>query len=228
MRLSFTTRELAAMKLPGYPGTSQGWDKLVRVRGWPFIESHGRGRGGVRREFMPPEEVLKLIEAVQHGEIAPAAPKNQAQAGEGMTVRELAMLGLDGFPATERAWLDLVKREGWAYAEVPGRGRGGMRREFTPPANVLALITAKQKAGAGKARKAQGIMEHGGSAYDVAQAPEINATALGMILGGILQGMGDSVDPLKAAQKAVQYYQEAVRDGLITATGIGNGGAKSA
>lgn len=145
-----------------------------------------------------------------------------------MTVRELAALGLDGYPTTERAWLDLVKREGWAYTEVPGRGRGGVRREFTPPANVLALIAAKQKVSASKGRRAQGVIEHVCAGYEAGQAPEINATALAMILGGILQGMGDNVDPLKAAQKAVQYYQEAVRDGLITATGIGNGGAKSA
>lgn len=152
MSQGFTTRELAAMKLPGYPGTPQGWDKLVKTRGWAYVESHGRGRGGVRREYIPAADVLALIEAVRRGEVAQAAPKVAPKMAE------------------------------------------------APVAMYQALVVA----------------------------PEINVPALAMILGGILQGMGQNIDPLKAATKAVEYYQEAVRDGLITSTGVGNGGAKAA
>jgi hypothetical protein len=49
-----------------------------------------------------------------------------------------------------------------------------------------------------------------------------------MILGGILKAMGPNVDHVKAAQKAVEYYQDAINEGLITPTGIGNGGSKAA
>ena len=71
----FTTKELAGMGLPGYPGTPQGWDKLVKLKGWEFTEGHGRGRGGVRREYMPPPEILTLIEARQRGELPPLPVK---------------------------------------------------------------------------------------------------------------------------------------------------------
>lgn len=59
-------------------------------------------------------------------------------------------------------------------------------------------------------------------------APPINKAALGMILGGILKAMGNNVDHVKAAQKAVEYYQDAINEGLITPTGIGEGGSKAA
>lgn len=74
MTKRFTSKELADMKLPGFPGTSQGWDKLLKARGWEFVESHGRGRGGMRREYLPPPDVLVLIEARQRGEFPPEKP----------------------------------------------------------------------------------------------------------------------------------------------------------
>lgn len=73
MNSRFTTKELADMKLPGYPGTAQGWDKLVKARSWEFTVGHGRGRGGVRREYSPSPDVLALIETRQRGE-QPATP----------------------------------------------------------------------------------------------------------------------------------------------------------
>jgi len=75
MKQRFTTKELADMKLPGYPGTSQGWDKLVKLRGWEFMEEHGRGRGGLRREYTPPPDVMTLIEAYRRGDL-PETPKH--------------------------------------------------------------------------------------------------------------------------------------------------------
>lgn len=78
------------------------------------------------------------------------------------SVRELAEMGLPGYPGTERAWLDRVKSEEWACVEFKGQGRGGIRREYTPPPDVMALIEARKrgeevklityhKTGAGKA-----------------------------------------------------------------------------
>jgi len=59
-------------------------------------------------------------------------------------------------------------------------------------------------------------------------ATPINLGALQAILGGILQMMGDKPNYAKAAQKAVEYYQDALDEGLITPTGIGEGGEKAA
>lgn len=63
MSSHFTTKALADLKLPGYPSTSQGWDKRVKMQGWEFIETQGRGRGGKRREYVPPPEIMALIES---------------------------------------------------------------------------------------------------------------------------------------------------------------------
>jgi len=61
------------------------------------------------------------------------------------SVRELAGMGLSGYPGTERAWLDRVKSEGWVCVEFKGQGRGGIRREYAPPPEVMALIEARQR-----------------------------------------------------------------------------------
>ncbi|MCC4116390.1 hypothetical protein LLG90_13600 [Aromatoleum toluclasticum] len=58
------------MKIPGLPGTEQGWGKLVARDGWPFIEVHGKGgKAGLRREYTPPEPLLGLIQKHLRGEV---------------------------------------------------------------------------------------------------------------------------------------------------------------
>jgi len=61
----FTSKQLADFLLPGYPTTSVGWDKLLARESWKYSEEPGRGRGGIRREYSPPPEVLLLIEQRQ-------------------------------------------------------------------------------------------------------------------------------------------------------------------
>ncbi len=61
------------------------------------------------------------------------------------SVRELAGMGLPNYPGTERAWLDRVKNENWVYVEFKGQGRGGIRREYTPPPEVQVLIEARRQ-----------------------------------------------------------------------------------
>lgn len=58
---------------------------------------------------------------------------------------ELAALQLPGLPTTERALRDLVDRESWEFTEIKSRGRGGVKREYTPPAKVQKLIAARQQ-----------------------------------------------------------------------------------
>ncbi|ENO91983.1 hypothetical protein ACFQ4M_15765 [Thauera mechernichensis] len=57
----YTCRELAELKLPDCPTTDEGWRLTVSREGWPCIESKGRGRGGVRREYAPPPRIAALI-----------------------------------------------------------------------------------------------------------------------------------------------------------------------
>lgn len=65
-------------------------------------------------------------------------------------------------------------------------------------------------------------------AKTAAAATRINAKALGMILGGILRGQEGRLDAVKAAVTAVEFYQDAIAEGLITPDGIGDGGKSAA
>lgn len=58
----YSCAELAAMKLPDLPGSVMGWSKLVKRDAWAFIEvACAGGKGGLRREYAPPERIAKLI-----------------------------------------------------------------------------------------------------------------------------------------------------------------------
>lgn len=61
------------------------------------------------------------------------------------TVRDLAELRLSGYPDTERAWLDRAKNGGWRFIEIKGRGRGGIKRVYAPPPEIMALIEAQER-----------------------------------------------------------------------------------
>ncbi|WP_051937955.1 S24 family peptidase [Ferriphaselus sp. R-1] len=59
----YSVAELLQLKLPNYPLTRQGWDTLVKRDGWEFREVKGfGGPGGIRREYMPPKNVMSLID----------------------------------------------------------------------------------------------------------------------------------------------------------------------
>lgn len=53
---------------------------------------------------------------------------------------------LPGYPVTRQGWDTLVKRESWPFTEVKSKGRGGVRREYKPPAHILELIRIRQAA----------------------------------------------------------------------------------
>lgn len=61
----YTCAELAAMKLPGMPGTERAWRDLVTRDAWSCTEHKSRGRGGLRREYAPPSAVAKLIDRAE-------------------------------------------------------------------------------------------------------------------------------------------------------------------
>lgn len=66
--------------------------------------------------------------------------------GNYYSVSELTALGLPGMPRSKKGWYDWVERKKWKYREVDGGGgRSGIRREYTPPPEVMALIKARQR-----------------------------------------------------------------------------------
>lgn len=52
---------------------------------------------------------------------------------------------LPGCPDTERAWLDRAKNGNWKFSEIKGRGRGGIKRVYVPPPEIMALIEGRQR-----------------------------------------------------------------------------------
>ena len=57
----YSCAELAEMKLPGYPTSCQGWEKIIKREVWEFNEHKSRGRGGIRREYLPSSPVQAII-----------------------------------------------------------------------------------------------------------------------------------------------------------------------
>ena len=71
--LHFSCKELAEMKLPGKPGTRQGWDVIVNAEKWPYIEVASRGRKGKTKKYHPPAALMQLINwQYPEGYIAPS------------------------------------------------------------------------------------------------------------------------------------------------------------
>jgi hypothetical protein len=63
------------------------------------------------------------------------------------SISDLMRLALPGYPVTRQGWDTLVKREKWLSVEAKGMGGpGGIRREYQPPADVLALIQRRKLA----------------------------------------------------------------------------------
>lgn len=54
------------MALPGYPGSVQGWHKLVEREQWPWREVRAKGgKKGLKRLYLPPPEIQALINTRQ-------------------------------------------------------------------------------------------------------------------------------------------------------------------
>jgi len=71
--LMYSARDMAEMRLPGYPDTERAWLDRVKNGKWSFIEIKGKGRGGIKRLYSPPPDVLALIEARTRGELPASA-----------------------------------------------------------------------------------------------------------------------------------------------------------
>lgn len=64
------------------------------------------------------------------------------------SISELCSFGLELLPNTARGIQKKAEREAWPFIEVAGKGgRGGKRREYTPPSEILNQIRNRQLAG---------------------------------------------------------------------------------
>ncbi|OLZ68356.1 hypothetical protein, partial [Chromobacterium violaceum] len=57
----YSAAELAGMKLPGLPTSRDNVRLTAERESWPYVET--TGRGGIRREYTPPAEVVAAIKA---------------------------------------------------------------------------------------------------------------------------------------------------------------------
>ena len=62
------------------------------------------------------------------------------------SAKELAEMRLDGLPTTKVNMIAFAKRKGWAFIEI--KGRGGVRREYVLPAEVMKQIISLHADGA--------------------------------------------------------------------------------
>jgi putative transposase len=70
-RTHYSCAELAAIKLPGLPGTENGWKKVVARESWPAQRRAGRGGG---MEYRPPAHVAAMILVTQTAPVPATAP----------------------------------------------------------------------------------------------------------------------------------------------------------
>lgn len=61
MKTHYSCADLAALKLPDFPGTERRIRDLCDRESWPYLEEKSRGRGGLKRLYAPPAGVLKAI-----------------------------------------------------------------------------------------------------------------------------------------------------------------------
>ena len=64
MKMHYSISELYKMSLEILPSTERGIQIRVQKESWPFIEVAGKGgKNGKRREYAPPPDVMKQIQA---------------------------------------------------------------------------------------------------------------------------------------------------------------------
>lgn len=122
---------------------------------------------------------------------------------------ELAAMKLPGLPGTVANIILLTTRQAWLFVEVTGKG--GIRREYTPPAEVMALIrqaAAKQLAATIPAQKVAVIQAQSTIAHTEAQ--NLTADARKGVLDALNAVMQRTGYPLK---KAARYLIDTARNG---------------
>lgn len=79
---AYTAAELAALKLPGLPGSEQKVNDRAKTDNWPAIEEKSRGRNGVTRKYpvvtLPPAVRIELQRRATLAALATAAPARPA------------------------------------------------------------------------------------------------------------------------------------------------------
>ncbi|MFZ6644453.1 Mu transposase C-terminal domain-containing protein [Undibacterium sp. TJN25] len=82
IRTHYDAEALAAMQLPGLPTTRPAIFKRAKTERWAFIEVQGKGgKGGVRKEYAPPAEVMEAIRAKAAQNLVSTMPAKRLAVG---------------------------------------------------------------------------------------------------------------------------------------------------
>lgn len=73
MKNQFTMSEIMNFELLGLPKSRRGMDKYADKNGWQFVEVPSSGRGGVRREYILPNELFEVVKLQALQKLADAA-----------------------------------------------------------------------------------------------------------------------------------------------------------
>lgn len=85
---AFSAGDLAKVRLPGLPKTARALLDLMKSQEWPFVELRSAGRGGVKREYSPPPELLELIRRHMRGEDVTEEEVSRARAIRSVAFRK--------------------------------------------------------------------------------------------------------------------------------------------
>lgn len=130
----YTASELLALNLGTLPGTKAGLLAKAEREGWPFVEESGRG--GMRRAYAPPAEVIAAVQEKAAREVVAGVP-----------AKRLALKPEDQLPliVTESQGLQLDARKGVLLALETLMNRSGY--PLKKAARVLIEMARKGEAG---------------------------------------------------------------------------------
>jgi putative transposase len=134
IKTHYSAAELAAMQLPMLPTTKANVIALAERSGWSWVEA--TGRGGKRREYAPPAEVIDAIRAKAAQDLVAVVP-----------AKRLALKPEDQLPliVTESQGLQLDARKGVLLALDALMNRSGY--PMKKAARVLIEMARKGEAG---------------------------------------------------------------------------------
>lgn len=80
IKTHYSCAELASFKLPGYPGSAEGWSKLVTREAWEGQPRTGRGGGMEYRPSKPVQAQIDIRRAITHPDPVSVALRNVVEA----------------------------------------------------------------------------------------------------------------------------------------------------
>lgn len=137
---------------------------------------------------------------------------------------ELAKLKIPGYPASERGWLDVVKRDSYPFREVRAQGgKRGVKREYLPPPEVQALIAAVRRGEVPPAAPRAAAAKPLDQAPVNSPVPAINIDALVQSVCVMQQNAPKGETLAQSVRKGIEFYLYCIDRNLVTPEGQGEG-----